>query len=198
MCVPSAVAGVSATASASSALFVVKSESTLTFGLNDDDRDGQVALALVEECPRGGHRVLIGAPFMLFDASMSRIAPLAEPPGGATATPVTGPPFSVTLDLATRSAPALLRAPTRYALSGNPDVDDSVSFGAGRPARRASVGTTSAATPRSRSRSAVRASRRCAPTLVERVKPLAEHALRELDATLAELLEEDGAEARSA
>ena len=38
----------------------------------------------------------IGAPFMLFDASIRRTAPLFEPPGGATARLVTALVFSVT------------------------------------------------------------------------------------------------------
>src|SRR4029453_11974533 len=49
--------------------------------------------------------------------------------------------------------------------------------------------------PRSQPRSSAWASRRCASTLVEGVDPLAEHGLRELDPALAELVEEDRAEA---
>ena len=49
MCVPSDVAGVSATASASSAGFVVKSVRTLSSGPKTTIATGQVLLALGEE-----------------------------------------------------------------------------------------------------------------------------------------------------
>ena len=84
-----------------------------------------------------------GAPFMLFEASIRRSAPVAAPPGGTTASPETGPPFSET------ATPAVVSARrsgswSRYARSGKPELGDSVSFGALWPDAR--PGTTSAAT----------------------------------------------------
>ncbi len=71
----------------------------------------------------------IGLPFMLSDASMRRIAPLLEPPGGATPRLRTGWPFSVTPTFFVVSGCVDGRV-TRYALSGKPDVVDSLSVGA--------------------------------------------------------------------
>ena len=190
MCVPSEVAGVSDTASESCALFVVKSVNTSSSGPKTTTDTGRSALRSARNARDAAMAFLIGAPFMLFDASMRSTAPLLEPPGGATARPVTGPPFSVTSTWEAVSG-LVLPSATRYALSGNPEVGDSVSVGAAFCA--SAPGTTS--TDSAAHATAIQTdSRRCAPALVERVKALAEHALRELDAALAELLEEDGAD----
>ena len=96
MCVPSDVSGVFETASVSCALSVVKSVRTLSSGPNTTIATGRSFLRSPRNARDAAMAFWIGAPFMLFDASMSRIAPLASPPGGATPRPVTSWPFSVT------------------------------------------------------------------------------------------------------
>ena len=85
MCVPSEVAGVVETAFVSAAPSVVNSLSTLSFGPNTTIATGRSFFRWARNARDAAIAFLIGAPFMLFDASTSKIAPLLSPPGGVTA-----------------------------------------------------------------------------------------------------------------
>ena len=123
---------------------VVNSVSVVSSGPNTMTDTGMFGLRSFKNARAAAIAPASGAPFMLFEASISRIAPVAAPPGGTTASPVTGPPFSLTF---TPAVVSVRRSGSckRYARSGNPEPGDSTSFGAGSwPS--ASPGRTSAAT----------------------------------------------------
>ena len=67
------------------ALSVVKSESTLSLGPKTTMATGRSFLRSARKARDAAMAFWIGAPFMLFDASIRRIAPLLSPPGGVTA-----------------------------------------------------------------------------------------------------------------
>src|SRR5215470_17428939 len=120
MWVPSDVVGVVATAFDSCAPSVLKLESTLSLGPKTMIATGRSLFRTLRKARAAAVAFWIGAPFMLFEASMRRTAPLFDPPGGATDMPTTGLPFSVT---ATCDAFSAFTAGSvrRYALSGNPE-----------------------------------------------------------------------------
>ncbi len=120
MWVPSDVTGVFATAAASSAPSVVNSASTVSSGPNTTTETGMFGFRSFRNARAAAIAPCSGAPFMLFEASIRRSAPVAAPPGGTTASPETGPPFSET------STPAVVSARrsgswSRYARSGKPE-----------------------------------------------------------------------------
>ena len=96
MCVPSDVTGVLETDSVSSFVSVVKFVRTLSSGPNTTIATGRLGLRSLRNARAAAIAFWIGAPFMLFEASMRRSAPLLLPPGGATPRLRTGSPFSVT------------------------------------------------------------------------------------------------------
>src|SRR6476619_4014371 len=129
MWVPSAVGGVFETDAARSALLVGKSERTLSSGPKTTIATGRSVLRSARKARAAAIAFWIGAPFMLFEASMSRIAPLLSPPGGAPPRLRTDWPFSVTWTFLVVSA-CVWGSATMYALSGKPDVGVSLRVGA--------------------------------------------------------------------
>ena len=71
-------------------LSVVKSVRTSSSGPKTTTATGRLSLRSARNARAATIAFWIGAPFMLFDASMRRTAPLLEPPAGATATSRTG------------------------------------------------------------------------------------------------------------
>ena len=146
MCVPSAVAGAFATAAARSALFVVKSERVSTFGLKAMMAAGRSLLPLGEECTGRDRRTLnrsaLHAVRRVDEQDARRSSSRREArrqdrlPAGRSRSRST---FEV---LSGR----VLSSATMYALSGKPDVVDSLSFGAAALCPSARVGRASAAT----------------------------------------------------
>ena len=84
-----------ATAASSSCFDFVKFTSTLSSGPKTTTATGRFGLRVLMKFRAACIAPAIGAPCMLFDASMSRIAPLAVP-GASTVRFVTVPPFSET------------------------------------------------------------------------------------------------------
>ncbi len=140
MRVPSVVCGASATAAESSPDSVVKSVSTVTSRLYAMTATGSSSLRCAMNARAAAIAASIGSPAMLFDASMSRTAPLDFEPL-STESPETGPPFSVTSRLFSCVAVGVRYSQTR---SGNSESCASVSVGE-PPWPVASAGSASAA-----------------------------------------------------
>ena len=129
MCVPSASVGLLATAAWSSGADFVKSWRTVSSGPKTTTATGSLPFRTAMNLRAACMAPAIGLPFMLFDASMRRIAPLAVP-GASTVRFETTLSFSKTATLSAVSARRSGRRRKNF-LSGK--LESGASWSAGAP-----------------------------------------------------------------